>query len=260
MKGFETLLGLLNKANVPPKEFTTTNLRVGVPVEDAGAAGGTKIMVEGIPGFGYYNEVEVEYRRVPLTEYLGEDAVVRSITPLTKDALMVQLNAVYDLELTLDDLEDFEIPPVGLNESATITLTAKNASIGFKGIQGITYTYGRPLLEQVITNRDLAQLRFVIPDSAYKSALHMTWGKDWTSVRDAIKPNKDRLYSDWDALQAACQFFGIPAWVQGHITDTPTSGDPLANPAFDRVVIQRTVSSSGMIGDLYFHYNLFDEV
>lgn len=260
MKGFETLLGLLNKANVPPKEFTGKNIRMGVPVDDAASAGGTKIMVEGIPGFGYYNEVEVEYRRVPLTEYLGEDAVVRSIVPLTKDALMVQLNAVYDLELSLEDLEDFEIPSVGLNESATITLTAKNASIGFKGIQGVTYTYGRPLLTQAITSRDLAVLKFVIPDSAYKSALHITWGKDFTSVRDAIKLKSDSMVSDWDALQTACQFLNIPAWTQGRCIDIPTSGDPFANPAFDRVVIQRNVSSGGMVGDLYFHYNLFDEV
>lgn len=258
MKSFDKLLELLNLANVPPKEFTGKNLRLGSPTVSEGASTNTKVMVEGIPGFGYYNEKEISYTRIPLTEYLT-NTTVRSIVPLTKEAFMIQLNAVYDLELSLEDLEEFVIPEITLNDSVAIDLTAAASSIGFQGFAQVTYTYGRPLIESVIIVRDLTVLKFVIPNSSYLSALHMTWGKDFTSVRDAIKV-KNSTYTDWDALQVACQFLNIPVWGKGNIIDIPTSADPLANTAFDRVVIQRSVVSAGMLGDLYFHYNLFDEV
>lgn len=266
MNSDERLLELFNRSNTPPKEFTKKNIHfdnpVPIPVEGEGG-NDTRMVVDGIPGFGYYNGVEVTYKRIPLQDFLA-GVTVRSIQPITMADFVSQLNALYGtyVELRVDDLEDFEIPVINQDESVTILLKAKAESTGFVGEQEIEYTYGRPLLNQVVLNTNLDVLRFlnVGPTEPYRSATHISWGIDCTSLRDAIKPNAKGLPTDWEALQAAAQFFGWPAWVQGVVTDISTASDPKANPKFDRVVVQRNVISPGMKGDLYFHYNLFDEV
>ena len=266
MNSDERLLELFNRSNNPPKEFTKKNIRFDNPtpitIESEGGAD-TKMVVDGIPGFGYYNGVEVTYRRIPLQDFLA-GTTVRSIKPITMAEFVGQLNAVYGtyVELRVEDLEDFEIPAIAQDETVVISLKARAESTGFVGEQDISYTYGRPLLNQVILNTKLDVLSFigVRNTEPFKSALHISWGIDFTSVRDALKLKANGLVTDWEALQTAAQFFGFPAWVEGPMVDISTASDPKANPKFDRVVIQRNVTSPGMKGDLYFHYNLFDEV
>ncbi|MNR57901.1 hypothetical protein D3C85_1787670 [compost metagenome] len=87
-----------------------------------------------------------------------------------------------------------------------------------------------------------------------------TWGIDFTSIRDAIKPVNGK-YTDFTKVQVACTYFGIPAWAEGSITDNATSAVPDSNQAFDRVVIQKNVYGWGALkGDIYLHYNNLDEV
>ncbi|MNR38220.1 hypothetical protein D3C85_1563020 [compost metagenome] len=88
----------------------------------------------------------------------------------------------------------------------------------------------------------------------------LTWSKDFTSVRDAIALSKTGYYADWDALQAACTYMGIPSWGQNRIVDKATSEVPDANPAFDRVVIQSSVLGNQIEGPIYLHYNVLEEI
>lgn len=265
MDSNERLLELFNRSNNPPKEFTNRNILLHNPVpQPVGESGSdTRMVVDGIPGFGYYNGVEVTYKRIPLSDFLA-GTTVRSITPITMEGFIGQLNALYGtyIELRVEDLEEFEIPEIAQDETVAISLKAKAESIGFVGEQEVSYTYGRPMLNQVVLNTDLDVLSYIAVKNTedFKSALHITWGIDFTSLRDAIKPQGNGRMTDWVALQEAAQFLGIPPWAEATVTDISTASDPKANPKFDRVVIQRAVVSGGMKGDLYFHYNLFDEV
>lgn len=259
MDSAEKLRQLLNDQQLPPKLFTERNLIMRIPEADAGAEWNTRLELEGIPGRGYIGTDEVFYKRIPLN-LVERVTPLRSVEPLTPQLVLDLFNASTGCWLVLDDLEEFTPPALEDGDSGSVTITAKSTSLGFTGSANINLEYGRSWLDSVVYSRTLPVMKHPILQVDYrKSARMLTWSKDFTSLRDSLLPVKNR-YADWLIFSAACAEMGIPAWNEAGITDYPTSAIPDSNPLFQRVVIQRNVVSGGMLGDLYFHYNILEEI
>lgn len=250
---------LINLANDPPKLFTARNLRLDVPVPDAGDGWNTKMEVEGIPGRGYYGTEEIFYKRIPL-DLVNRTTPLRSIAPLTPQLVLDLFNGATGLFVTLEDVEPFTPPQLEDGDSGQVDIVAVPLSMGFTGTATILLEYGKAWLDTVVAVRILPVLKHPIVVLHRMSTRMLTWGMDFTSLRDAIRPDSKGDYSNWDALQAACVELNIPTWTQNKITDQPTSAVPDSNQLFDRVVIQASVSSEGMDGKVYLHYNNLEEV
>lgn len=259
MDSADKIRALINEANLPPKAFTARNLRLQTPEVNVGDGYNTRLEVGGIPGRGYYNNSEVFYRRIDLG-IVVRTTPLKTTAPLTQELVIDLLNAACGLFLTLDDVEPFDVPDIVTEGVGSVTLVATPLSLGFTGTLTFDLEYGRSELDSVVGARSLPVLRHPIDVDTRMSARMMTWSKDFTSLRDALVVNKTGDYTDWSAVQAACLLLGIPAWDKGKIADYATSAVPDANPLFDRVVIQRGASGPRIVGDIYFHYNLLEEI
>jgi len=252
------LLELVNAENLPAKLLTEINVTFAAPNPTEDPDRDTVVTITGVPGRGYTGSVDITYKRVPLS-LVAPTANIRSLQPFTKESTVTLLNSMFGLFLTVADFEDFTPPVLNHDEAATLTLTALETSKNFTGSIEVEFFIGRPQLEAVVGARILGVLKHPISNLT-RSARMATWGIDFTSLRDAIRPLKG-TYTDFDRVQVACAFFGIPAWVKGAVVDYATSAVPDSNPAFDRVVIQKNVNGGGAVqGDMYFHYNNLDEV
>ena len=259
MDSADKLRQLLNDQQLPPKEFTERNLTIHVPSsDDGGTEWNTKVQLQGNPGKGYYGTDEVFYKRIALDQ-IDHNTPIRSDKTLTPELVVELANKTLGLWLTVDDIEAFEPPVIGDGETGTVTLTAVPGSIGFIGSIELTVEFGRAWLDIMVSSRNLRVLKHPIAVDYRRSARMLTWSKDFTSLRDKLLLVRNQ-YSDFDGLVAACAEMQIPAWQQASATDYSTSDIADANPLFDRVVIQRGAVSGMMVGDLYFHYNVLEEI
>jgi len=252
------ILRELNELNDPNRKLTEINVQLGNLISEVTPEYNTRITIEAAPGRGYLGTVDVTYKRIVLSE-AAPDAHIRSTQPFTKESTLALLNATFQLFLSVDDLEDFTPPVLALNETASLTLTAKPESFGWMGSFDVEFMFGRTMLDSVIGIRGLPLLRHPIDVNQRRQSFYMaTWGRDFTCLRDAIKVKNGNRYTDFDALQLACTKLGIAGWADGYISDHPTSAVADSNQAFDRVVVQPGVSSPSGLGAVYLHYNLLD--
>lgn len=256
------LLSEANEKNSPKRPLTLINVAPQTPVPLEGdEKHNTQVTIQGVPGRTYIGEQTLLYKRISITDALA-DLQLRNIVPFTTQMVVDMVNTQLGLFITLDDLEPFTPPELALNETKTLVLTSKADSFGFIGEVEISLMYGRTLLQSVIGIRLLKLFAHPNDPTLGKQSGRMaTYGIDFTSLRDSLLPNPlTRSYTDWDTFQSACIYLKIPSWNQGTIVDQPTSAVPDSNQAFDRVVIQTSVNSAYILGPLYFHYNLLDEV
>ena len=256
------LLGEANEKNSPKRPLTLINVSPQAPVPLAGnEKHNTQVTIEGVPGRVYTGSQTLLYKRISIAEAL-DGMQLRNTIPFTTQMVLDMVNTQMGLFITEADLEPFTPPPLALNETKTLTLVSKPDSFGFLGEVEISLMYGRTLLESVIGIRILKLFSHPVDVALGKQCGRMvTWGIDFTSLRDSLLPNPlTRSYSDWATFQSACIYLQIPAWTKGYIADYATADVPDSNQAFDRVVIQAAVNSAYILGPLYFHYNLLDEV
>jgi hypothetical protein len=249
----------LNVLNVPPKTFTEMNVSLQDIEVVATETANTKLTVKSVPGRGYYNEVDIYYKRLVLGDII-QAADVRSLEEFTPASVVKLINGAFGLFLTVDDFEPFTPPTVANGESEELVLTAKPDSRGFIGSAVINLTHSKAFLDSIVGIKILPVRNHPDVVNSKMSARMVTWDVDFTSLRDAIKPTSPgQRYTDWAALQNACSYLGIPGWNEGYITDYPTSAVPDSNPRFDRVVVQAGFYSDQMIGPMYLHYNILEE-
>lgn len=258
MDSKEKLLDLINDLNQPQRELNDINVKFTgiVPADESGA---TVLTVAGVPGRGYSGQVDLTYNRLNLTEIL-DGKTVRSPDTLNPDSFLELVNSAYNLFLTAIDVGEITIPELGEGEYAQLTLEANEDSLGFVGTATVRLEFGKSWLDQVVGNRNLKELTHPIKVDYRMSARMMTWDKDFTCMRDAIALTKTREYTDWPSLQAAATYMGIPGWSPHYLVDKATSEVPDANPAFDRVVIQAVHNEVNMLGPIYLHYNVLEEI
>lgn len=260
MSDFSQLLSLINARNNPVRLLTANNVTVSdpVPATREGSDVNTKVTVTGKPGHGYYGSVDIYYKRLSLADIFTEAAKAHGTTQLTPQQIIDAVNNSYDLKLQVNDFENFTVPTVNADEAQTLALSASVDSLLVTGNFDVVVQYGKPTL--IETTKDKVLDTFVHPVDRVDiaSAKLMTWSKDFSSLQTALRRQiKTSSYNDWPAVKKAAGLLGIPSWTQGTVIDANTSDISDANPAFERVVIQRGVTSSGMVGDLFFHFNLF---
>lgn len=251
----EKLRELLNNKFTPQKEITEKNVGFGTPSIDEGEGYNTTMTLTGKPGKGYYNSVEVKYRRVDLSA-LSDEIEIRKEGQLTLEEICTYLNNGYTAFLSVDDLEPIDIPVLPVGGSDYITLVAKSDSVGWTGSQSVAIHYGKPPLNVALGRTRLSTLTPPGEHADFPTAWALLYYQDFTCIRDSLKINNQTGgYTDRLVVQALVSKLGIPIWVENSPRDLPTSGVPGSNPAFDRVVVQEYVGSNEMYGPLYMHYN-----
>ena len=202
----QRLLKEANEKNVPKRPLTLINISPQVPnVIEGNERFNSSVTIEGVPGRVYVGQQTLLYKRISLPEALN-DLQLRNIVPFTPEMVIEMVNRQLNLFITADDLEPFTPPELELNETASLTLVSRADSFGFVGSVEIELMYGRTLLESIITFRLLDLFKHPTdPAFGKQSGRMVTWGFDFTSLRDAIKvDSKTQSYSDWQALQSAC--------------------------------------------------------
>lgn len=261
MSSVDRMIVILNESQQPPIEFTNINLAFQTPEVDTPPEGqdwNTKLVLQGVLGRGYYGTAPVFYRRIPLSQ-LGS-IEVRSDSGFTDAMIIDMINNLLGTSIGYDEIEPMTIPEIAVEESSVITITAKSTSLGWIGDTDITLYHGRPYFNSVIASRLLAVLKHDINNvNGLPYAKDLSYNLDFSSYRDALKRNPTNLYPvDVAALQDVTNKLGFPSWNSGRLFDYPTSQVADANKSFNRVAVV-DLNSNGMVGPIYFHYNLFDE-
>lgn len=258
MTSAEKLLQLVNEANIPKRLLTTLNVSLSEVSEDTSVSDkNTVLKLSGVPGRGYSGNVNVHYRRINLSQVLG-DQPLRSTELISKARVVQMINQAYGLFLVPEDLQDVEVPNLSdANPQGVMSIIAAVDSIGFMGSIELTLQYGRSWLDAVVNVRILPTLNHPIVPSVRRSTRMLTWNKDFTCIAEAIKPDKlTGTYTDWSLLQTVASHYGIPAWPQGRVRDLATSEVADSNPAFERVIVQPAVYTAELEGPIYLHYNV----
>ncbi len=261
MNSNEKILSLVNDSNAPPRLLTAENVSFDLPVPDVGITWDTKVILKSVPGQGYVGDAELFYTRISL-ESLGLPPTLLSVSGFSKETILGMFNGVLGSFVGVDDLEPFEVPDIALDETKTITIIAKETSLGWRGTAEITLSYGRSHLDAIVINRLLPVRVHPNATSGLPNARWLSDKFDFTSFRDAFQPvyrsSELSTLFDPEAIQNVCKLLGFPDFVPSNIVHSFTASVDDANKDFDAVVIV-TIDSNGMVGPLYLHYNLFDE-
>jgi hypothetical protein len=253
----EKLRELLNLEFTPQKEFNEKNIRFDAPSTDIGENYNTSLTVKGVPGKGYYGNVDVKYLRVSLAD-LGSAVVLRKEGQLTIEEITTMLNSLLSTFLSPDDLVPVTVPVLNPGDTASLTLTADPESLGWMDSVTITLFYGKPFLNVVVGRTALNAITPPGEKTDYPTAWALLYMMDFTSYRDALQiDGETKLYVDGAALQEVTNRLGIPGWAISWAAHYDTKDVPSSNQAFDRVVVQNNVGGN-MHGPLFFHYNNFD--
>lgn len=252
------LLELVNNANQPIKPVSRRNVFFGEPLRylSQDPRLNTRITLIPLYGKGFTQSVDLYYLRLDVSAVLRNVSVASQNT-FTQQTLLDAINQQTGEDLRLEDLVPFTIPTLGNGEQAEIELSARPQNLKYINTGKVTVIRGRQFLDVVIKKRDLDAKSHPYPTwGERRSARLVTWGLDFTFVKDAIKPTNNGSFSDWAKVVEACSLLGVPVWRNtGGVFDMPTTHVPDSNPAFERVVIQRAAQSSAMQGDVYLHYN-----
>jgi hypothetical protein len=254
MSNTERLFVVLNEQFVPPKEFNQKRLEIAIPeaVDEHGR--NTRLTVSGIPGRGYFGDVDVYYDRGDIAGSVI-DFTFRSDVPLTHDNIVKAMAVKCDIEINPEDIDAFDQIPLTEGQTQTVILTVAETSVQWYGLVEITVEYGKQWLDTVTGVTDLDVLQHPSRDATRQSARVAMWGMDFSGLYPALKPTAKGAYSDWAAVQTLTRKLGIRDWMQGTVVDMATADVPDANPLFERVVIQSSVVSGLLVGPVYFHYN-----
>jgi hypothetical protein len=264
----DRLTQLLNETFLPPKLFSDQRISFGVPTVAVADDYDTVVFADAIPGMGYYGSAEIHYTRVPLAN-IGDAVTLQSEDQFTLDSIAAQLNGMLDTFLASADFVPVAIPTLEQGQTAPLTLTAADSSLGWKGSVDITLSFDKPQISSVINPKALSTLKSNIPDSGIINGKALMFNVDFTSYRDALIPVQRPYgatyyygFADYAALAGVCRLIGIPGFPDADVyhpaTDHATSSIADSNQSFDRVVTLPIASGSMAPSVLYFHYNVLE--
>lgn len=254
MSNKERLFIVLNNQFNPPKEFTVGRLEFSNPVVVDEYDRNTRVTISGIPGKGYYGEVDVYYDRLQLADYVTHFDF-SSLEPLTQESVVSALAIRHSIEVDPNDFVPQVFPTLADGESLDGVLVVDPNSLQWAGSVSFHLEYGKSWLDMVVGARNLDVQRHPNPVKTKRYARMMTWNVNFSAIQAALKPTNKGEYTDWPTVQTVTRALGIPDWVKGKIVDRATADVPDANPEFQRVIIQTSVTSSLLQGPVYFHYN-----
>lgn len=257
------IFDLINQANPDLYyEATPENILLGVPEVFVGeGTRNTRLPVYGIVNHGYTGASQVFYERIDLaTLFEGVDPVFRGLNFTDLHTLLARINAQYGMWLEVDDVNNVVFPEfTQLEEHYSFELVVKEARLNWVGTVTIELIHGNPSLGSVVLIQLLALLNHphdmkII--GARKSGLMSTWNFDFTAFKDdlVIDPKTGR-WANFGVVQGIGAKAGLVAWPNSYVGDFPTSAIPEANKNFQRVMVQ-SYSVNGVLGPIYFHYDL----
>lgn len=113
----EILLALLNRDNGSAFTLSQIQFTTLTPMPSTFARN-TSIVVEAIPGQGVSSQETVYYNRLDLaTQWQGNYCVAQTANAVTTHDLLAPINALYGLNITVDDVED---NPISGNQHAMV--------------------------------------------------------------------------------------------------------------------------------------------
>lgn len=264
MDGRQTVLQLINEQNTLHRDLTLENVSLSLPVGKlAGDVRNTGVQVAGIHGMGYKGQIEVFYNRHDLPKMFEEAGLtpnLRTNGEITPAWIIAQLNAKYGFYLEATDLNVINVPIFeNLEDTKQIEIVVKEASWNWTGTITLEMTYGNPLLETVVIVQLLPVLTHPVDMQllgARKSGFLSAFNFDFTGYKDKlVRDTRTGRWANFDQVMEVGLKAGMPAWSNNSVADLPTSAVPTANQAFERVMIQ-TYASGGVMGPIYFHYDL----
>lgn len=250
----ENLYIVLNTQFNPPRDFSDKTIKYGLPQKTNLHDRNTTVRISGVAGRGYYGDVDVYYNRldisdvVPLFEF-------RSQKELNRENVVTGLRNKHEIDIEPVDFDPFTLPPLEDGEVLERLFQVSANSLQWTGKLNAVLEFGPSWLDTVIKNTDLTVQRHPndLPTRIYGRMLG--WDVDFTGVLDMLKPVNGR-YPNFLDVRKMTSALGWPLFGDYAIQDLPVSQVPLANPAFDRVIVQTTTNSSRISGPIYFHYNV----
>ncbi len=250
----ERLYIVLNEQFNPPKQFANRTIKFQEPTVVDLHGRNTLVTIEGIPGRGYYGDVDVYYDRLALSDVV-EPFIFRTLDSITEASLASAIANKTGVDVTAADLATIDLPALQDGESTTVTVTASSRSLQWTGSLEMTVEYGKAWLDTVIGRTSLGTLAHPNPNPRRMYGRMLGWNTDFTGALEYLKVDKRGKYTDWRKIRYLTALLGWPSWGENPITDLATSQVPDSNPAFARVVVQQHVNSSQVVGPIYFHYN-----
>lgn len=253
--GTDLLHQVLNEYWVPPKEFSNITLRYFDITAVDEFERNTKVTVEGVPAKGYWGNVVQYYNRLDIGVFFP---TLEWQTPLsiTRDNVFPYLLASTNLNITLEDLAEFDEIVLEDGDEVTINIEMAATSLQWIGHVAVTIKYGPSWLNLMVRNKELNVLRH--PSGKYDKAFGrmVGWGYDFSFHFDDLKPSKTGYMTSYNNLIRTTNKLGFPYFKNGTMFDAPTSAVANANPEFERVFVMSSPGDN-YTGPLYFHYNPF---
>lgn len=125
------LYALLNEDQSPVPPFSPANITLENPQPASGAGYNSQVTLRGLEGQAYAGTAVVKYRRLDLVFLFSGH--LTQVLPETPQALLDLLNTATGAWVDLEDLEPFVLPSPTPGNPATLVLTAKADSFGFRG-------------------------------------------------------------------------------------------------------------------------------
>lgn len=263
MNATEMIYDLINQANPDMfYEAKPSNITLGVPEVFAGLDGrNTRLPVAGIDNHGYTGTSQVFYERIDLaTLFVGVLPSFRGLDFTDLHTLLDRINTRYGMWLEIDDVENVVFPEfTTLEEHYEFEMVVKDARLNWVGAVTVELIHGNPTLESVVHIKLLALLNHphdmkII--GTRKSGLMSTHNFDFTAYKDQLQIDpKTGRWANFGVVQGIGAKAGLVAWPNSGVVDLPTSAVPEANQNFQRVMVQ-SYSVNGVLGPIYFHYDL----
>lgn len=253
--GSDVIHQVLNEYWLPPKEFNSKTLRYfDISVVDEFDRN-TKVTVEGIPSKGYWGNVVQYYNRLDIGQIFPTLAWQTPL-PITRENVYPYLLASTNLNLNIEDLEDFAEIVLEDGDEVDINIKIADNSLQWVGQVTVTIKYGPSWLNLMVRNRELNSLRH--PSKKYDAPYGrmVGWGFDFSFHYDDLKANKTGYMTSYNNLVATTNKLGFPYFANGQLADLPTSAVLDANPEYQRVFVMSRPGGA-YTGPLYFHYNPF---
>lgn len=264
----QDIVNLINEANTLEREVTLTNVTIHtpIPLSDTTIPGlngrNSSIKVDGVNNQGYKGTTEVYVTRGELpTLFSGIRPVVRDRS-FTAQRIIDEINGKYGLSLELTDFEPWVVPVFEteeLEQKQSIVLSVKDGNWYWVGSVTVDVIYGNPELEYAV----LVQLMPVLehPDdpnvlsSGQRSGQLCTYAFDFTKWKKSLQIDPATgLWSDFKTVLEIGRKAGLGNWSNGYVVDLSTADYPLANPDFERVMIQQ-YTRGDVKGPILFHYD-----
>jgi hypothetical protein len=250
-------LSQLNAANNPAIPFTKENLFFGKPAINPD--GTSTVPCVGVLSSEYSLYSSFKFRRINLSKAFDSAPVVKAVVAETIHEMLPAISRELGLTFTANDIVDGAMTIMNPGEEANIVLKALPKSLGYTGSFIIRYLRTRQMLSNAVKNTVLDELKHLPEIPEDKRSLEMAmYSMDFTANKADLRTWGSYWY-DYNRVKLVAEANGFPNWpspIVNGVADYATKDYPLANPAFDRVIVQKEVSIDGFSGDGFFHYNL----